>query len=304
MKIHRVLNTLRDTLSGKDKAIELSLICLFAQGHLLIEDLPGIGKTTLALVLAKTLGLTFGRIQGTSDLLPSDITGSSVYNKRTESFVFQKGPIFNNVVLVDEINRMSPKTQSALLEPMEEGQVTVDGVTYSLPKPFFLIATQNPIEYFGTFPLPEAQLDRFLMKISIGYPPRAIEREILQRGSLRDEKLGVQAILTPDEVLAIQSEVKKVKVSEKVLDYLLDLVEKTREHPYIRVGLSSRGALSLLAVSKARAYLQDRDFVIPEDIKELSFYVIPHRILLQEEYVGKEKTLLKEILEDLKAPVQ
>ncbi|MCS7199231.1 MAG: MoxR family ATPase [Caldimicrobium sp.] len=304
MKIREVLETLKGVLFGKDRAVELALCCLLAKGHLLIEDLPGIGKTTLALALAKTLGLTFGRIQGTSDLLPSDITGSSIYNKKLESFVFQRGPIFHHVVLVDEINRMSPKTQSALLEPMEEGQVTVDGVTYPLPQPFFLIATQNPIEYFGTFPLPEAQLDRFLMKISIGYPPRALEREILRRGGLKEEIVNLQALITPEEVLALQAKVREVQVSERVLDYLLDVVEKTRKHPLLLVGLSSRGALSLLAASKAKAFLQGRNYVVPEDIKELAPYVIPHRVIFREEYESQREHLLKEIFEELVVPVE
>ena len=302
-KLKKVFEILKEYLSGKERAIELTLITLFARGHLLIEDLPGVGKTTLALSLAKVLGLSFSRIQGTSDLLPSDITGASLYNKKLEAFEFHRGPIFAHIVLVDEINRMSPKTQSALLEPMEEGQVTVDGVTYPLPKPFFLIATQNPIEYYGTFPLPEAQLDRFLMKISIGYPPRELEREILKRGSLKEELSEIPALLNPEEVLKLQEEVKKVYVSEKVFDYLLDIVSETRKSPFLRYGLSTRGALLLLSAGKARAYLYDRDYVLPEDIKALSPFVLSHRLGFKEEYEGEKEKIIEKILESVKIPL-
>lgn len=302
-ELKRVIETLKRYLSGKEKALELTLICLLARGHLLIEDLPGVGKTTLALSVAKILGLSFSRIQGTSDLIPSDITGASLYNKRLEAFEFHKGPIFANVVLVDEINRMSPKTQSALLEPMEEEQVTVDGVTYELPRPFFLIATQNPIEHYGTFPLPEAQLDRFLMKISIGYPPRELEREILKRGSLKEELSGISAVFRAEEILRIQREVKEIYVSEKVFDYILDIVSTTRGSPYLEVGLSTRGALSLLLSARARAYLYGRDFVLPEDVKELSSSVLTHRLIFKAEYEGEKERLVKGMIESLKIPL-
>ncbi len=302
-KLDRVQKVLGEVLSGKERAITLSLITLLAKGHLLIEDLPGVGKTTLALALAKTLGLSFGRIQGTSDLLPSDITGSTIYNKKLESFEFHKGPIFNHLVLIDEINRMSPKTQSALLEPMEEGQVTVDGTTYPLPTPFFLMATQNPIELYGTFFLPEAQLDRFLMKISLGYPERLVEKEILRRGSLKEELKEIQAIFSPEEILRLQEKVKEVSVSERVLDYLLDIVAATRESPYILIGLSTRGALNLLQAAKAKAFLEKRDYLIPEDIKDLAPYVITHRLIFKEEYHSERENLVEEILNHLKVPI-
>lgn len=302
-KLFKVREILNSVLSGKERALHLSLIALLAKGHLLIEDLPGVGKTTLALALARTFGLSFGRIQGTSDLLPSDITGSTIYNKKLESFEFHKGPIFNHLVLVDEINRMSPKTQSALLEPMEEGQVTVDGVTYPLPKPFFLIATQNPIELYGTFPLPEAQLDRFLMKISLGYPHREVEREILKRGSLREEIKDIESILSPEEVVFLQERLREIKVSEKVLDYLLDLVSATRNNASILIGLSTRGALNLLSCAKAKAFLEKRDYVIPEDIKELASSVITHRLVFKEEYQLEKENIIKEILENIKISI-
>ncbi len=304
MKLEKAFKVLSHFLQGKEKAIELSLICLLAKGHLLIEDLPGTGKTTLALSLAKVLGLSFGRIQGTSDLLPSDITGTSVYNKVTGKFEFQKGPIFNHIVLVDEINRAPPKTQSALLEPMEEGQVTVDGHTYTLPKPFFVIATQNPIEYYGTYPLPEAQLDRFLFKISIGYPLREVEKEILKVGSLKEEIASLEPVLSKEEILSMQEEVRtQVYVSEKILDYLLNIVEKTRKSPYLITGLSTRGALSLLLAGKARAYFYKRDFVIPEDIKEIAPYLITHRLIFKEEYKSSATEIVKEILVNTKVPI-
>jgi MoxR-like ATPases len=227
------ISELGKILPGKERAIELTIITLLAKGHLLIEDLPGIGKTTLALVVARSLGLSFGRIQGTPDLLPSDILGGSIYVKEKGSFVFQPGPVFNNVVLFDEINRASGKTQSALLEPMEEGQATIDGITHKLPQPFFVIATQNPIEYLGTFPLPEALLDRFLMKISLGYPPRHLELEILKRGSLREDIPKIEKLIDKEFLQAEQEKVKAVYVSEKVLNYLLDIAEATRKSPYL-----------------------------------------------------------------------
>lgn len=304
MNLERAFKVLTQFLQGKEKAIELCILCLLAKGHLLIEDLPGIGKTTLALSLAKVLGLSFGRIQGTSDLLPSDITGTSVYNKSTGKFEFHKGPIFNHIVLIDEINRTPPKTQSALLEPMEEGQVTVDGQTYPLPQPFFVIATQNPIEYYGTYPLPEAQLDRFLFKISIGYPPREVERKILKIGSLKEALISLESILSEEEILNMQREVKnQIYVSEKILDYLLDLIEKTRKSAYLLAGLSTRGALSLLLAAKARAYFYKRDFVIPEDLKEIAPYSLPHRLIFKEEYKSLSKEIVKEIIESTKVPI-
>ncbi len=303
MRLSEVFQVLKGYLSGKERAIELALICLLCRGHLLIEDLPGIGKTTLALALARVLGLSFSRIQGTSDLLPSDITGANLYNKKLERFEFQRGPIFANIVLVDEINRMSPKTQSAFLEPMEEGQVTVDGLTYQLPQPFFLIATQNPIEFYGTFPLPEALLDRFLMKISLGYPPKELEKEILKRGSLKEELINLTSLYQKETILEIQKEIPKVYVSQKVLDYLLELVFLTRNSPYFEVGISTRGALSLLLSAKAKAFLSERDYVVPEDIKTLFPWVISHRVIFKEEYEPSKYEIIKSFLEEVKVPI-
>ncbi|MGV8075513.1 MAG: AAA family ATPase [Syntrophobacteraceae bacterium] len=304
-KIDVAIERLSPYLHGKEKALKLALICFFSRGHLLIEDLPGLGKTTLAIAIAKILGLTFGRIQCTSDLLPSDITGLSVFNKNSSTFDFQPGPIFNHIVLVDEINRATPKTQSALLEAMGEKQTTIEGRTYDLPRPFFVIATQNPAEQFGTFPLPESQLDRFMMKISIGYPPRTAEREILQGGSKRREVYALQPIMNEKEVLGIQQEIKTgIKLSEHILDYLLNITESTRNNKYLLAGLSPRGALALVNTAKTDAFFKKRDFVIPEDIKDLSEYVIPHRVLYREEYENSnKKEIIRSLVDAIPTPV-
>lgn len=304
-KIDSALNLLSPYLHGKERALRLALICFFSRGHLLIEDLPGLGKTTLAIAIAKVLGLTFGRIQCTSDLLPSDITGLSIFNKNSSAFEFHPGPIFNHIVLVDEINRATPKTQSALLEAMGEKQVTIEGRTYDLPRPFFVIATQNPAEQFGTFPLPESQMDRFMMKISIGYPPRSAEKEILRGGSKRKEIYSVEPVMDREEVLGLQQTIRSdIFMSEKVLDYLLDVIDATRRCKYLMAGLSTRGALALVQTAKAHAYFHGRDFIVPENIKELSEYVIPHRVLFREEYEhANKKEIIKSLLEEIPVPV-
>jgi len=298
-----IIDFLSSYLHGKEKAIELTLICLFSKGHLLIEDLPGLGKTTLAIGIAKTLGLNYGRVQATSDLLPSDIIGVSIYNKNTNEFEFKSGPIFNNIILVDEINRATPKTQSALLEAMGEKQVTVDGKTYKLPQPFFVIATQNPAEQYGTFPLPESQLDRFLMKISIGYPSREAEKEIIKGGSKREELYKIQPFVSKDEIIKIQEEIKNVYVSDKIADYILDIVWATRESKYLESGLSTRGTLAIVNTAKTNAYMEGRDFVIPEDIKKLYKYVIPHRVIFKPEYESQKEDIIKTIVESIPTPI-
>jgi MoxR-like ATPase len=284
-------------LHGKTIPLRLSLICFFSRGHLLIEDLPGLGKTTLAIAIARALGLHFGRIQCTSDLLPSDITGLSIYDKNAGAFEFHKGPIFNNLVLVDEINRTTPKTQSALLEAMQEKQVTMEGKTYALDRPFFVIATQNSSEQFGTFSLPDSQLDRFMFKISIGYPPRDAEKEILKGGGSRDMINTIEPLLSGSEVAQVSSHIRNsVHVSEKILDYILDIAKSIRTSSHITVGLSTRGALALVSGARTNAFFHGRDYVIPEDIKELAQYVIAHRVLFREEYDSEEK---KEIVRSL-----
>ncbi len=295
--IDKIISVLSPYLHGKEKALKLALVTFFSRGHLLIEDLPGLGKTTLAVGIAKALGLRFGRIQCTSDLLPTDITGLSIYNKNTGEFEFHSGPVFNNIVLIDEINRATPKTQSALIEGMGEKQVTIERETYKLPKPFFVIATQNPVEQYGTFPLPESQLDRFMMKISIGYPSKDAERTILQGGSRRGELYSLAPMMTSEEVMAVQDDIREnVYTSEKMLEYVLAIVEATRTSKHLLVGVSTRGALAMHYTAKAHAYFQGRDFVVPEDIKELAVYVIPHRVIFREEYETLDK---KEIIRSL-----
>ncbi len=304
-KIDSAVRFLSNYVHGKDKALKLALMCVFSRGHLLIEDLPGLGKTTLAIAIAKILGLSFGRIQFTSDLLPSDITGLSVFNRDKNAFELHPGPIFSHIVLVDEINRATPKTQSALLEAMGEKQVTIEGKTLQLPRPFFVIATQNPGEQFGTFPLPESQMDRFMMKISIGYPPRSAERDILKGGSRRGELYSIEPFLHQDDVLRIQDIIKSgIHASDKILDYLQDVVEATRSSKYMTAGLSTRGALALLNTAKASAYMQSRDYLIPENIKEVAEYVIPHRVFFREEFDGSDKKeIIKSILSGVHVPM-
>ncbi len=303
--IDNIISFLSNYLHGKSTALRLSLITFFSKGHLLIEDLPGLGKTTLAIAIAKSLGLELGRIQCTSDLLPSDITGLSVYNKNSGTFDFHQGPVFNNVVLVDEINRATPKTQSALLEVMGEKQATIEGKTYKMNKPFFVIATQNPIEQFGTFPLPESQLDRFMMKISIGYASRSAEMKILQSGSRRDELYSIQPFISKEDVLNIQREIKdNIFISEKVLSYILDIVEATRNSKYCLSGISTRGMLAITATAKAKAYFTGRDFVIPEDIKELAEYTIPHRVIFREEHdTNTKKEIILSLVQKITVPI-
>jgi len=304
IRIREIIEFLGKFLQGKEKAIELALISLFSKGHLLIEDLPGLGKTTLAIGLSRTLGLTFGRVQATSDLLPTDITGLSIYNKALGEFEFHPGPIFNNILLVDEINRATPKTQSALLEAMAEKQVTIDGKTYKLPNPFFVIATQNPVELFGTFPLPESQLDRFIMKISLGYPDRGKLKEILKLGSTREELYNIEPIISIDEIINIQEYIKNnVYISDKVIEYILEIIEFTKKSKFLYAGISTRGSLAIIYTAKANAYLKGRDYVIPEDIKDLIDYVIPHRVIFKEEYENlNKKEIIKSIIEEVPTP--
>ncbi|HOC52533.1 MAG TPA: MoxR family ATPase [Caldisericia bacterium] len=304
IRIREIIEFLGKFLQGKEKAIELALISLFSKGHLLIEDLPGLGKTTLAIGLSRSLGLSFGRVQATSDLLPTDITGLSIYNKSLGEFEFHPGPIFNNILLVDEINRATPKTQSALLEAMAEKQVTVDGKTYKLPNPFFVIATQNPIELFGTFPLPESQLDRFIMKISLGYPDREELKEILKFGSSREELYNIEPIISKDEIIKIQDFIKdNIYISDKVIEYILEIVEITKRSKFLYAGISTRGSLAITYTAKANAYLKGRDYVIPEDIKDLIDYVIPHRVIFKEEYENlNKKEIIKSIIEEVPTP--
>jgi MoxR-like ATPase len=305
-RINFIIEFLSKYFQGKARALRLSLVALFSKGHLLIEDLPGLGKTTLAIGIAKSLGIAFGRIQCTSDLLPTDITGLSIYNKSSGEFEFHPGPIFNNIVLVDEINRATPKTQSALLEAMAEEQVTIEGRTYKVPKPFFVIATQNPVEHFGTFPLPESQLDRFIMRISIGYPSIESEKEILRGGSTRERLYSIEPMMNKEEVIHIQEDImKNTYMSDKMLDYAIKIIKATRSSKYLNAGLSTRGALALTYTAKTNAYLHGRDFVIPEDMKEIAEYTIPHRVMFKEEYENlNKKEIIRSLIEEIEVPAQ
>lgn len=278
-KLTPLLERLSSIILGKEPQIKLALTCLLAKGHLLIEDLPGMGKTSLSHALANSLGLTYQRIQFTSDLLPSDVTGSSIFNTQDHQFEFHQGPIFNQVVLADEINRAGPKTQSALLEAMEEHQVTVDGKTHSLPQPFFVIATQNPTHQAGTFALPESQLDRFLMRIQLGYPNRSAEREIVRGKKHEDAKQLTQAI-SPVELQSMQHLVEQVTLSDAVLDYILDLVDVTRSNSDFPIALSPRASIGISRCAKAWAFIHGRNFVTHDDVKAIFPSVVEHRLNL------------------------
>lgn len=278
-KLDQVAARCGEVILGKSHRIRLALTCLLARGHLLIEDLPGVGKTTLAHALAVTLGLRFNRIQFTSDLLPGDVLGVSVYDREQGSFKFVPGPVFAQVILADEVNRATPKTQSALLEAMEEYQVTVEGETRALPEPFFVIATQNPAHQVGTFPLPESQLDRFLMRISLGYPDPAAERELLCGTDRRRLLTTMEPCMSPEELSAAQAQVDKVHVSPALLDYVQALLRFSRDAPYFVSGLSPRAGLALIQSARAWALLEGRDYVIPEDVREVLPHVVGHRLV-------------------------
>lgn len=294
-------------LRGKSETVRLSLVALLARGHLLIEDVPGVGKTTLAQALARSVRATTHRLQFTSDLLPSDILGVSIYNTALQEFEFKPGPVFTNFLVADEINRATPKAQSALLEAMNEGQVSLDGVTHPLPRPFMVIATQNPLDYHGTFPLPESQLDRFLMRIEIGYPDRAAERVIVAN-SANLRPAAAPELLTPEQVAEIQERVREVRFDDSLVDYLLTLVEQTRKHPDIALGVSPRGAQGLYRAAQARARLEERDFVQPDDVKSLFIPVCAHRVVLASRtgFANKSQEsatrLLRNILEETPIP--
>ena len=270
---------LGSVIRGKAEVIRLALVCLFAKGHLLVEDVPGVGKTTLAQALARSVNSSFHRLQFTADMLPSDVLGVTVYNASTGAFEFKRGPIFTNFLLADEINRTPPKTQSALLEAMNERQVTVDGRSYPLAEPFMVIATQNPVEHHGTYPLPESQLDRFLMRIRIGYPDPSSEREIIRRGG-QMPALEIRPVLTAEEVVEIQAWVPQVRVDESLVDYMLAIVEKTRTHESFSLGVSPRGAQALYRATQALAMLEGRDYAVPDDVKRLVIPVFAHRVVL------------------------
>jgi MoxR-like ATPase len=276
----QVIENVEKVIIGKRDTVELTLIGLLAQGHLLIEDVPGVGKTMLARAIAKSIGCSFRRIQFTPDMLPSDVTGVSVFNQKTMEFEFRPGPVMAQIVLTDEINRATPKTQSALLEAMEERQATVDGVTYPMKRPFLVMATQNPIEYEGTFPLPEAQLDRFMLRISLGYPNKTDEISILDAQQFKHPIEELEQVVTVDELMAAQEQVKQAYVDDLIKNYIVDLVGMTREHPDAYLGASPRGSLTLYKAAQVRASLQGRDYVIPDDIKALALSALAHRLIV------------------------
>ena len=274
-------NNINQVIKGKEDVVENAVICFLCGGHLLIEDLPGVGKTTLAYSLAKSLDCDFSRIQFTSDLLPSDVTGVSVFDDQTRGFIFKKGPIFSNIVLADEINRTTPKTQSSLLEVMDRGKLSVDGETYDVGSPFMVIATQNPVDYEGTFPLPDSQMDRFFMRLHMGYPDFESELEILSAKDNNYDNLDIKPVLSPEDVNACQAHVREVFVEDTVLHYLVKIVEATRTDTEFRHGISPRGAIALKAASQARALYYGRDFVIPEDVFSMVIPVFVHRLALK-----------------------
>lgn len=277
-QLENCLQAVNQVVLGKEQQVRMAMACLLARGHLLIEDLPGMGKTTLSHALAQVLGLSYQRIQFTSDLLPGDILGTSVFERNSGQFVFHPGPVFTQLLLADEINRATPKSQSALLEAMEEGQVSIEGATRPLPEPFFVIATQNPVCQSGTFALPESQLDRFLMRLSLGYPSAQAERELLTHAVTRPQATSLTQQIDKDDLLAAQQQVSQINVSEALVDYVLRLVEATRTHSEFVYGLSPRGGLALLAAAKAWAFLSDRDYVIPEDVQSVLPHVVSHRL--------------------------
>jgi MoxR-like ATPase len=286
-RLGRLRDAVAGVLLGKPEGIQLALVALLADGHLLIEDVPGIGKTLLAKALARSLGCTFHRIQFTPDLLPSDLLGTSVYNQQSGQFVFQPGPLFAQVVLADEINRATPRTQSALLEAMSDRQVSLDGQTRPLGPPFFVVATQNPYEFEGTYPLPESQLDRFLIRVRLGYPDRKAEKLILDGHRDGEPVDKLTAVLSGDEVAALQAEVRRVRVEDSLSDYLLDIVEATRDHADIQLGASTRAALGLYRASQALALIEGREFVVPDDVKRLARPVLAHRVLVRRGRAGQ-----------------
>jgi MoxR-like ATPase len=295
-------------LRGKNEVVRLSLVCLLARGHLLIEDVPGVGKTTLAHALARSVSGRFHRLQFTSDMLPSDVLGVTIYNVQSEAFEFKPGPVFTNFLLADEINRTTPKTQSALLEAMNEAQVTIDGHSHTLPRPFMVIATQNPLEHHGTYPLPESQLDRFLMRLRIGYPDGSSEREILRSAQTLSPQT-VASSLVADDVLRLQELVHRVAVEESVVDYMLAIVERTRNHESLALGVSPRGSQALYRAVQALALLEGRDYAIPDDVKRLAVPLFAHRVVINtrttlvQRRADMGERIIAEILSQVEVPL-
>ncbi len=301
--IERVINNIEKVIKGKREAIEVVVAALLAKGHVLMEDVPGVGKTMLARALALSLGVDFRRVQFTPDLLPTDLTGLYIYDRKKEDFVFKKGPVFTDVLLADEINRATPRTQSALLEAMAEGQVTVDGITHRLSERFFVIATQNPIEYEGTFPLPEAQLDRFMICVKMGYPDEEAEIQMLTSQEKEHPISQLEPVMNPDELSELQKKVRNVFVSDEVKKYIVDIASATRNHPSLLLGMSPRGSIALMHFSMALAFMDGRDFILPDDVKRAAVYVIPHRVIQSAESKlkrEKKEDIVREILDRVK----
>lgn len=303
----KIVANVKEVVKGNDEVILKTVISLLSEGNILFEDVPGTGKTTLAKALSKSIGCNFSRIQFTPDLLPSDVTGINFYNRKENEFILKRGPAFTNILLADEINRATPRTQSSLLECMEEHQVTIDGETFKLEAPFIVLATQNPIEIQGTYPLPEAQLDRFFMRLSLGYPEKENEKEILFSQKERNLVDDIKSVVTAKEVVEAQLEVKKVKVSEPVADYIVDIVNATRNNEKIRLGVSPRGTKALMIASQATAAVNGRDYVLPDDVKFVAEAVLTHRLMYKGVNLlldsNSENTIIKEIISEIEAPI-
>lgn len=303
----KIRENVQKIIVGKDEVINLALVGVLCEGHILLEDVPGIGKTTLARTLAASLGCSFKRIQFTPDLLPSDVTGINWFNQKSQEFEFKAGPVITNIVLADEINRATPRTQSALLEAMQEQQVTIDGITHPLPRPFLVMATQNPIELEGTFPLPEAQIDRFLLRIVIGYPTQSEENAILERFRANSHVIELLPVTNPDEILQMQDERSRVRVEESLRDYIVRIAQATREHKEVQLGASPRAAMALYHSAQAWAAIMGRDFVLPDDIKTMAPHVLTHRLIVasQAQLRGRQPSqLVADIVDSVSVPVE
>ncbi|MBR4466883.1 MAG: MoxR family ATPase [Clostridia bacterium] len=299
----RLLANCRSVIVGKDDVAEQIVICLIAGGHVLLEDVPGTGKTMLLRTFSKSLGGEFRRVQFTPDLLPSDLTGINFFNQKSGEFEFRPGPLFANFILADEINRATPRSQSALLEVMEERQITVDGETHRMSEPYMVMATQNPVESYGTFPLPEAQMDRFFMRLSLGYPERGEEISVLGRKDSKEILEGLSAVVTPEELSELQKSFSEVRVTDEITEYVMDIVARTRKDDLVTLGVSTRGALALYRASQIRAAVSGRDYVIPEDVKAESLTVLPHRIVLAGSSHLDASTYVRRILDELPVPL-